>query len=158
MVAVRRPRLPVGRLARDRRHDRLPREHLRERQVAVHGREPGLVAEDPAERDGALAASGELRPVGRDGRVQVQHAALDEKVDRGRRQPLRRREEELDRVLLPEPPSLEVREPGPQVDHRLAVPVDGACGAHVAVAVEVRREGVADVREAARDPAVDAAR
>src|SRR5581483_10947174 len=57
-----------------------PRQHVGERERALDVGEAGPVRQRPADRDALFAVSGELRPVRRDRRVEVELAPLHEKA------------------------------------------------------------------------------
>jgi len=73
----------------------IPREDLVERERRVDRRQTRLVAEEPAHWNVGLARLRELRPVLRDGRVDVELAALCQQVRARGRGALRRGEHEL---------------------------------------------------------------
>jgi hypothetical protein len=152
-VALARPR--VDRLRRDRRADGLPGEHLLEREGAVDARESGAVRQHVAQRDRLLPGRGELRPPARDGLVEREDAALDERVDDDGGHALRRREHEARGVALPRAARLAIGEPAPQIDDRLAVAIDAHGRADLAPRREVRGERIAhDLEAGATVPAI----
>jgi hypothetical protein len=155
MVAMLRPGLPVRLLRGDRGNDRVPREDLVERERALDRREPHLVAEGPAHGDVGLAVRRELGPVAGDRRVEIEEPTLDEPEDARRRDALRRRKDERERVLHPRPPGGAIGEPAPEIHDEPPAMVDRACRAHVAVAGEVLGERVAHFRETWLEGAVD---
>ena len=131
------------------------RAQLVDRQQLVEADEPGAMAEQPADGDGLLAGGGELGPVGGDGLVEVELAALDEQMGDGGDDALGRREHELQPVRVVGTGALGVGAARPQVDHPLAVVVHGDRRADLAVLVEVADEGVADAFEPGGDGPVD---
>jgi hypothetical protein len=148
-----RPRRP---LRGDRRHDRVPREDLVERERGVDRRHARAMAERPAERDVALSLGGELRPVRGDRRIEVEQPSLDETQRAGGRDALGRREHERRRVFRPRPLLVAVRQAAPQVDDHAAARVDAAGGADVGSGGEILGERVANPGEARIDAALDA--
>ena len=80
---------------------RIPLERGFEGDRLVDPRQPRLVREQPAHRDGRLPRGAELGPVLDDRGVDVERAVLGEVVRRDRRRALRRREHERDRVARP---------------------------------------------------------
>jgi len=108
------------------------------------------MAEHPGERDVPLARGGELRPVGRDRRCEIEHATFDQPQNTGRRQPLRRGEDQRGSVAGPRTAALAIGQARPQIDDRPATVVDAARRPDLAVSREVGREGLAHAGEARR--------
>jgi hypothetical protein len=111
-------------------------------QPSAHGGQPGLVGEQLADGDRVLARGGELRPVGRDRRVEVELALAGQAGGAGRDQALADREHVHQRVGLPAaalllvgPAAVEVRDDS-VVDHH------ADRGAEFAAFGEIGAEGV----------------
>jgi len=102
---------------------------LLERELLGPGREPGRVAEDVPDEHAALAGGGELGPVRRHGGVQVDRSAVGQQQDAQRGHGLGRGPHGGDGVSLPRDGAGRVGVAAPEVDHRLAVDVDGRGGA-----------------------------
>lgn len=134
---------------------RVPGQRLVQRHRLVQRDQTGLVGQQPAHRDVRLAVRGELRPVLRHRRVQVQRPALGQHVCRGRGRPLGRRVDELQGVRCPRPTGFGVGDASPQVHHRSAMLVHAHCCADVPVLGEVRRECLTYQFEPSRDLTVD---
>jgi hypothetical protein len=98
------------------------------------------VGEEPADRDALLAVGRELRPVGGDGRVEVELAALGQQVGAGGDDALGRGVDDLQGVALPGAAGPRVGDAAPQVDDLPAVQVDADRRAHLLVAGQIRRE------------------
>ena len=125
VVAVTRAGLVTRRLPRELRADEVPVEHLvRARDHVAQRVQPGGVAQEMPHGDELLAALREFRPVRRDRLVVVDEPAVDEPVDSGGDDALRRREAHGHRVRLPGR-SRGVARSGPGVDHELAAVVHG---------------------------------
>ena len=148
VVAVALPRRPRGALLRDR--GRQPVEVPQDARVEalVHHRQAGLVPEQLADGDLALARLRELGPVRRYALVVVEPAARVGQRERHRREPLRGRVHEHERVLLPRRPVARVADAAPEVHHLLAAHVRGDRPAELAALVEVPRELALDLLEA----------
>ena len=155
MVAVLGAGLPVRRLRSDGGDDTVPAEDVRQGQIAVDGGEPRAVAEQPAHRDVGLARRPELRPVTRDGRVEIELASLREPIGDDRGDPLGGGEHHDDGIALPGAPARHVGDPSPQVDDRPAIPIEAHRSADVTVVIEVGCENLAYPLEAGLDAAVD---
>ncbi len=154
VVAVGDTGLPVGRLHLERVDHRLPRHHLVARQLGVDGGETGLVAEQPAHGDLLLARLAELGPVGDDRRVDVEQPALREQVGAGRGGALRRREHDLQGVVVVRRAGV-VADTAPEVDDLGAVDVERVARPDLAVLLEVVRERVAYAFESRLDVSSD---
>jgi ABC-type glutathione transport system ATPase component len=105
------------------------------------------VAQQVGDGDPVLAAGGELRPVPRHRRGQVDLTAVGEQQRGQRRHGLGAGVDVDDRVLPPRPGPGRVGEPAPQVDHRPAVDVHAHRGAHLGAAGQTRFEHRAHRRE-----------
>nr|WP_252973968.1 hypothetical protein [Janibacter melonis] len=101
-----------------------------------------------AHEDALLAVRGELGPVRRDRRVEVDETALDEQEDGERRDLLRRRPHVDDRVPLPRPGAGDIGVPAPDIDEGLAIEVDADRGAELLARGDHGLEGVAQARQA----------
>ena len=108
-----------------------------------------------AQRDLRLAVRRELGPPAGDGRVELEHAALDQPRDTRRGDALGGGEHDRERVLLPRPPAPASAQAAPEIDDGRAAAQHAYRRAHLAVRFEVAREGVAHGLEARRDPAAD---
>jgi hypothetical protein len=93
-----------------------------------------------ANRDRLLAGSRKLRPVARDGSVQVELTPIHQPVSAQRRHPLRGRVDGDERVLFPRARALAVHEPAPQVNHRPPSHPDRDARADLALVEEVRED------------------
>ena len=144
VVAVGRSRVPVGLLGGQRLNDRVPGEHLLRAQMGVDGGQTGLVAEQPAHGDVALALGPEVGPVLDDRRVEVELAALGKEVGAHCGGALRRGEHELKGVLVPGSVRLVVGDTAPEVDDLLAAHVQADGGTDITVGVEVGGERLSD--------------
>ena len=100
VIAVGGPRFPPGRFVGERGRHRRPVVEGLARQRLADPRQPRGVAEEVARRDRLLAVRGELGPVARDRRVDVELAAIDQHVRAQRGDRLGGREDVDDRVLL----------------------------------------------------------
>ncbi len=155
MVSVRCARSPLGTLSGQCGRHRVPVQRLVQRDRLVQREQAGLVGQQPAHRDVRLAVRGELRPVLRHRRVQVQRTALGQHVRSGRGRPLGRRVDELQRVPRPRPTGLGVGNATPQVHHRSAVLVHAHRRADVPVFGEVRCERLTHRFEPSGDLTLD---
>ena len=86
--------------------------------------QPGLVGEQPADGDVALAGGRELGPVGGHRRVEVDEAPGDRPHRRDRDHALRAREHADEAVALPRPRACRVEVAAPEVDDVAAVDAD----------------------------------
>src|SRR5439155_10568920 len=100
----------------------------------------GLVAEHLADRNRLLAVLGELGPVPRDWRLQVQLAAVREHMRAERRRALRRRHDDIHRFALPRRTRLGVSDTAPKVDDGIAVDDHADRGADLATIDEAALE------------------
>jgi hypothetical protein len=107
--------------------------------------EAGLVGHHVAHRDAFLAGLGELGPVLRDRVVVVEETLVGERVEGGRRHPLRRREARGHGVLAPGRPPL-VPRAAPHIDDLLATVVHAERRA-AAASGELAAEHFSDQRE-----------
>ena len=148
VIPVLRTRLPVRHLLGERVDDGIPRECLLERHLTVGPREPRLVRQEVRDGQVGLAALRELGPVLRDGCVDVELTFLRELVRAYGRRAFRRREHELDRVLLPRSPAGLVGHTTPKVDDLLAAVVRAERRAHLEALGEVVLEDLVDAFEA----------
>jgi hypothetical protein len=101
VVAVGGARLPPRRLVRQRIDHQLPIVVRVAGQLAPQPGQAGAVAEQMARGDRLLAVAGELRPVARHRRIDVERTAVDEHMGAQRRHRLRRRKDVDDGVALP---------------------------------------------------------
>ena len=111
-----------------------------------------------ARGDRLLAVAGELRPVARHRRIDVERAAVDEHVGAQRRHRLRRREDVDDGVALPRARARRVGMTAPQIDDRRAVARRRKRGADLTPGREVRCKRLAHRFEPRRAVAVNCAR
>ena len=107
----------------------------------------GLVGEDLPDGDILLAVLGELRPVARDSRVEVDQPTRVGEGNRHRGQALRGGVDEDERVLAPRLGEARIAAAAPEVDHLLAAVVDGTGRAELAPLREVPVELAADLLE-----------
>ncbi len=155
VVAVPGPGFPRRRLRGQGPHDRLPRQHLGEGEVALDVGQADPVAEQPAHGDVALAGRRELRPVTGHRCVDVELAPLHQQVGGDGRETLGAAEDPDDRVVGPRAVRGGVGLAAPQIDDRTAVAVHGHRGADVAAPLEIGDEGVANRLEARGHRPVD---
>jgi hypothetical protein len=155
VIAVRAARLPPRLLLRQQPCHLAPVVDRLDRDLLRDGAEPGLVREQPAHRQLALAALRELRPVARDGRVEVERALVHEAVRGDRRDALGRRVDVRERVALPGLRALRVHEARPEIHHRLAFEREAERGADLVAAFELLGERVAHARELRMAAALD---
>src|SRR4030081_229412 len=102
------------------------------------------MAEQPADRHGPLAFSGELRPVVSDGSVEVEPPLLSEDVGGNRNHSLRRRHDHLKRVRVVWIGTAGSRRTTPQIHDLASIQVDAEGGADLAVIFEVGGERLSD--------------
>ena len=155
VIAVGAARHPHRLLCGERGDDGVHGDDVVERQRRVDVRQPALVAQQLRDRDRLLALRRELRPVRGDGGVVVDLARLDELGHTGRGSTLRRREHELERVLVPRPAGRPVGYAGPDVDLAVAVDVQRERRAELPVVVEVGAERIGHLPVAVLHRAVD---
>ena len=148
VITVASPRLPEGRLRRERLDDGVPCQPVdRGDERVADGVEPGLMAQQPSHRDLPFAIGGELRPVLGDRRVHVEDAAVGEQVGDDRARALRRRIDHLERIFGVRPAGLDVGDAAPEVDDPFAVDVQRERCADLPVLLEVPGERVAHTLE-----------
>ena len=155
MVAVGGARLPHGRLLLERTDHRIPGQRLLQGEHGVDVGQAGLVAQEPPDRDGALAGRLELRPVLSNRCVDVEVAALGEEVGAGCGGALGGGEHELQRVFGVRGAGLAIRQPAPEVDDLATAHVHGRRGADLAVLLEVGAERLGHPLEPGLDRAPD---
>ncbi len=158
VIAVVFAGFPNGSLRRDGLNDRIPGQHFPRRQIRFDDGQTRLMCEDPPDRNLCLARLPEFGPVAGDGFIEVESSLLDELVNAGRRQPLGRREDQCQRVLLPRQALVGVSMPAPEVDDGSAIQIHAESGAVVAPAVEIALEGFRDRFESRLDVPVDGCR
>jgi hypothetical protein len=147
VVDVLGSRLPLWLLRLECPDHRIPGARLFEGKWPIDARQAGLVRKQPAHRDVFLTRRAELGPVRDHRRVEIQLAALHQHVGADRAGTLRRRRHSRDRVLLPRPTRLTVRETTPHIDDRTPVHIDTARCTSLARApacplLEVTLEGI----------------
>gem|GEM_PF-4955572 len=140
-------RLPVRRLRGEQRGHLLPVIDVLRFQRLLPTREAGTVAHQVADFDPALSVGGELRPIARDRRVEVELPTVGDQQRGQRRHRLGRGIDVDDGVALPGARARFVGEATPDVDHRLAVQRDAEGCADVLAAREVGLELLAHGRE-----------
>ncbi len=155
VIAVRAAGLPPRRFRRERRHHGVPIVERFSRQELFHRGESRAVAQEKTNGDRSLSRLGELGPVARDRRVEIDAALLDQLVQTERGHALRGREDVDDRVALPGAASHEVRMPRPEIDDRTSVDRERDGRADLVALAEVLREDLAHPREAGIDRTVD---
>lgn len=116
------------------------RNRLRRSDRVVDRGQPGLVGEQPADGNVLLPVRRELRPVLRDGCVEVQLPALGEQERARGRHGLGGGVDDLQGVVLRGSVVLGIGDPAPQVDHFPTVQVHGDGRAHLLAACQVGRE------------------
>ena len=109
----------------------------------------------PANGDITLAGLGELRPILRDRRVEVEASLLGQPMGAERDQAFGRRGDVDQCVTVPLALAIERVPATPEVDDRLAVEIDGDCRADFVTLAEVALECLADSVELWVVPAVD---
>jgi hypothetical protein len=120
-----------------------------ERHVNLGRRDARAVRERIADGDSALAVGGEFGPDLRDRDVEGgQGAGLEKAADSDRRQSLRTREDNGERIGLPRRPSALVRRATSRLDDRLSIQPNGQGGAAAIRLVERSGERVDDGCEA----------
>ena len=147
-------RHPAGLLSCQRRTARVPVVEVLELRGLLERRQSRLVREHLRDGDVLLAVLRELGPHARDGVVVAQHAAVDEHGNANRDYALGRRVHVEQRVLAPRLRAASIHVSGPQVDDAALAMEHAerrADFATVIVALEVRREALADGLEAGRD-------
>ena len=144
VVAVARARLPEWFHLGQPPDDEVPVEVARVGDGLAKADETGLVREQHPHGDRVLAVLGELGPVGRDGRVEVEVAARHEHVGAQRRRTFGARPNDTNRVVFPGAPGRGVGDATPQVDNRLTVDRDAHRRTDLAALGEVAVELVAD--------------
>ena len=124
-----------------------PVEHRPLGQALANRRQAGLVREQSAYRQRALAARGELGPEARDGCVQIDEAALNENQRQHRQDALSHRVDVDQSVRAPRGGSRFVRMAAAEVNHDDPVDEDAHRGADFTVLDEVLDEGLTDACE-----------
>ncbi|AIA04098.1 hypothetical protein DC74_3603 [Streptomyces noursei] len=161
MVAVVGAGRPGGGLGGDRGRAADAVDGLGGGERGVQGGDAGAVREEVADQDAVLAGGLELGPVGADGGVQVELAALVQQEGDGGGDALGGGADDLGGAGLPGGGrgvarlGVAVLGAAPEVDDLAAVPVDGHRRSALAALGEVGCEGVPDRLEAVLDRALD---
>ena len=140
VVAGGRSGLPPRHLGGQRRDAELPIRQLLGGDRLLPTREARRVAHEVADLDGLLAALRELGPVGGHRRVEVQLLAVGQHQGAHEGHRLGGRPHVGQGVPFPRRALGLVHVPAPDVDHRLAVEVDGHRGSHIGARIETGRE------------------
>ncbi|MNE29056.1 hypothetical protein D3C80_1225240 [compost metagenome] len=112
-------------------------------QQLAQGRQARLMAQQLAQGDGLLAGCGELRPITRYGRVQLQLALGDQLQDRHCRECLGAGKQIGDGVAVPGTAGVLVCSTGPQVQHGLPTDLHAQRSTALLPIIEQRGEGFA---------------
>ena len=155
VVARRRARLPPRRLGGEQGGALVPVLQVGGHQRLVPARQARRVAEQVAHQHALLAVGGELGPVARHRRVQVELAAVGQHQRDQERHGLGGRPHVGDGVALPGSGAGLVGPAAPDVDDQAAVLHDGHRTAHVRAGVDAGRERLGHAGEAVIEAAVD---
>lgn len=98
------------------------------------------MTQKPTNKYPALSRRGELRPILRDGRIDVQESAIHEMVRAEGRHRLRRRVHIHERVALPFPGPGEVIVAAPQIDDTSPIEIEANRGADLDIDIEAALE------------------